>query len=186
MARKGSSIGHDSLVHFIACSCSNRSSCDSRSFGIQGSSCKLLDLEDCSWSCFCSCSCRIRCRSFLPEHGSVGSLSLVSGNHNSIKNANQVKSFSDHSEIIPHLSAACLSSCSAMSFGFRMSGRLWGYTQNKHTVLSGYSDTLWNLNFSRTVAGITKWFGVTIEGYLSYLLPKFEDLVSTSLGSGAI
>ena len=29
------------------------------------------------------------------------------------------------------------------------------------TVLSGYSDTLWNLNFSRTVAGITKWFWVT-------------------------
>ena len=36
------------------------------------------------------------------------------------------------------------------------------------------------------MAGITKWFWVTIEGYLSYLLPKFEDLVSTSLGSGAI
>ena len=32
------------------------------------------------------------------------------------------------------------------------------------TVLkSGYSDTLWHLNFSRTVAGITKWFWVTIE-----------------------
>ena len=49
---------------------------------------------------------------------------------------------------------------------------------------SGY--TLWNLNFSRTVAGITKWFWVTIEGYLSYLLPKFKDLVPTNLGSGAI
>ena len=46
------------------------------------------------------------------------------------------------------------------------------------TVESGYSDTLWNRNFSRTVAGITKGFWVTIEGYLSYLLPKFEDLVS--------
>ena len=55
-----------------------------------------------------------------------------------------------------------------------------------HIVLSGYSDTLWNLNFSRTVAGITKWFWVTIEEYLRYLLPKFEDLVPTSLGSGAI
>ena len=55
-----------------------------------------------------------------------------------------------------------------------------------YTVLIGYSDTLWNLNFSRTVAGITEWFWVTIEGYLSYLLPKFEDLVPTSLGSGAI
>ena len=36
------------------------------------------------------------------------------------------------------------------------------------------------------MAGITKWFWVTIEGYLSYLLPKFEELVPTSLGSGAI
>ena len=43
-----------------------------------------------------------------------------------------------------------------------------------------------NLNFSRTVTGITKWFCFTIEGYLSYLLPKFENLVSTILGSGAI
>ena len=33
---------------------------------------------------------------------------------------------------------------------------------------------------------ITKLFWVTIEKYLSYLLPKFEDLVPTSLGSGAI
>ena len=39
-----------------------------------------------------------------------------------------------------------------------------------------------DLNFSRTVAGITKWFWFTIEGYLSYLLPKFEDLIPTSLG----
>ena len=32
------------------------------------------------------------------------------------------------------------------------------------TVESGYSDALWDLlNFSRTVAGITKWFWVTIE-----------------------
>ena len=36
------------------------------------------------------------------------------------------------------------------------------------------------------MAAITKWFWVTIEGYLSYLLPKFEDLVPSSLGSGAI
>ena len=43
-----------------------------------------------------------------------------------------------------------------------------------------------DLNFSRTVAGITKWFLVTIEGYLSYLLPKFEDLIPTSLGDIAI
>ena len=54
------------------------------------------------------------------------------------------------------------------------------------TVESSYSDTLWNHNFSRTVAGITKWFWVNIEGYLGYLPPKFEDLVPTSLGSGAI
>ena len=54
------------------------------------------------------------------------------------------------------------------------------------SVMSGYSVTLWNLNFSRNVAGITKWFWGTIEGYLSYLLPKFEELVPTSLGSGAI
>ena len=54
------------------------------------------------------------------------------------------------------------------------------------TVFSGFSDTLLNLIFSRTVAGITKWFWVTIEGYISYLLPKFEDLVPTSLGPRAI
>ena len=42
-----------------------------------------------------------------------------------------------------------------------------------------------NLNFSRTAPGITKWFWVTIEGYLSYILPKFEDFVPTGLGSGA-
>ena len=36
------------------------------------------------------------------------------------------------------------------------------------------------------MAGITKWVWVTIEEYLSYLLPKFEDLVPTSLGSGAV
>ena len=36
------------------------------------------------------------------------------------------------------------------------------------------------------MAGITKLFLVTIKGYLSYLLPEFEDLVPTSLGSGAI
>ena len=36
------------------------------------------------------------------------------------------------------------------------------------------------------MAGITKWFWITIVGYLSYLLPQFEDLAPTSLGSGAI
>ena len=52
--------------------------------------------------------------------------------------------------------------------------------------LNDYSDTHYNLNFSRTVAGITKQCLVTKEAYLSYLLPKFEELVPTSLGSGAI
>ena len=42
-----------------------------------------------------------------------------------------------------------------------------------------------DLNFSKTEAGITKWFWVTIEGYLSYLLPKFEDLIPSSLGDNS-
>ena len=29
-------------------------------------------------------------------------------------------------------------------------------------------------------------FSLSVEGYLSYLLPKLEDLVSTCLGSGPI
>ena len=37
-----------------------------------------------------------------------------------------------------------------------------------------------NMNFS----SMTKWFWVTIKGYLSYIMPKFEDLVPTSIGSG--
>ena len=40
---------------------------------------------------------------------------------------------------------------------------------------------------SDTVAGITKWFWVSIKEYLSYLLPNCEDLVpTTSWDSGAI
>ena len=35
------------------------------------------------------------------------------------------------------------------------------------------------------MAGVKKWFWVTIEGYLSYILPKFGDFISTGLGSGA-
>ena len=31
-----------------------------------------------------------------------------------------------------------------------------------------------------TFISLSKWFWVAIEGYLSYLLPKFEDLVPTS------
>ena len=33
---------------------------------------------------------------------------------------------------------------------------------------------------------MTKWFWVTIEGYLSYILPKFEEFIPTGLGSGAL
>ena len=43
-----------------------------------------------------------------------------------------------------------------------------------------------NLNFLWTVRGMTKWFWVTIEGYLSYILPKFEHFGPTGLGSGAL
>ena len=39
-----------------------------------------------------------------------------------------------------------------------------------------------NMNFSRTTTGMTKWFWVTMEGYLSYILPKFEVLVPTKKG----
>ena len=56
----------------------------------------------------------------------------------------------------------------------KVSAITWGYFGRSNrcheilslctdTVLSGYSDTLWNLNFSRTMAGITKWFWVIIE-----------------------
>ena len=48
-------------------------------------------------------------------------------------------------------------------------------------------DLIWgNFNRFMSVVGIVKWFEVTIKGMLSYLLPKFEDLTPTSLGSGAI
>ena len=48
-------------------------------------------------------------------------------------------------------------------------------------------DLIWeNLNRFMSVSGIIKWFEVIIKGMLSYLLPKFEDLIPTSLGSGAI
>ena len=43
-----------------------------------------------------------------------------------------------------------------------------------------------NFNFSRSMTGIKKWFWVTIEGYLRYILPKFEDFIPTGLGSGAL
>ena len=49
------------------------------------------------------------------------------------------------------------------------------------------TDLIWgNFNRFMSVVGIVKWFEVTIKGMLSYLLPKFEDLTPTSLGSGAI
>ena len=37
-----------------------------------------------------------------------------------------------------------------------------------------------NLNFSPTVAGITNWLKGTIKGKLSYIPPKFKDLVHSS------
>ena len=33
---------------------------------------------------------------------------------------------------------------------------------------------------------MTKWFWVTIGGYLSYILPKFEKFIPTGLGYGAL
>ena len=45
---------------------------------------------------------------------------------------------------------------------------------------------LGNLNRFMSVSGIIKWFEVTIKGMLSNLLPKFGDIIPTSLGSGAI
>ena len=43
-----------------------------------------------------------------------------------------------------------------------------------------------NLNFSRTGTGITKLYWVTIEGYLCYILPKFEDFIPTGLDYEAL
>ena len=40
--------------------------------------------------------------------------------------------------------------------------------------------------FLKNRGRFTKWFWVTIGRYVSYLLPQFEDLVPTSLSSGAI
>ena len=62
----------------------------------------------------------------------------------------------------------------------------WGKTFQYTVVGVTPSGNPRDLNFSRTVAGITKWFWVTIEENLSYLLPKFEDLIPTSLGDIAI
>ena len=48
-------------------------------------------------------------------------------------------------------------------------------------------DLIWgNLYRFMSVAGIVKWFEVIMKGMLSYLLPKFEDLILTSLGSGEL
>ena len=42
-------------------------------------------------------------------------------------------------------------------------------------------DLIWgNLYRFMSVAGIVKWFEVIMKGMLSYLLPKFEDLILTS------
>ena len=40
-----------------------------------------------------------------------------------------------------------------------------------------------NLNFSKRVAGISKWFWVSIKGYLGYILSKFDNLIPVSLFS---
>ena len=74
---------------------------------------------------------------------------------------------------------------------FRIYGQFYGESKPKNwwnqcPYLTVWHPSCGNLNFSRTVAVITKWFWVTIKGYLSYLLPKFEDLVPTSLDFGAI
>ena len=56
-----------------------------------------------------------------------------------------------------------------------------GYIGNGHTMLkTPVLVTEVKQHWAQLVLG---WD--TIEGYLSYLLPTFEDLVSTSLGSGA-
>ena len=48
-------------------------------------------------------------------------------------------------------------------------------------------DLIWgNLYRFMSVASIVKWFEVIMKGMLSYLLPKFEDLIPTSLVSRAI
>ena len=46
------------------------------------------------------------------------------------------------------------------------------------------AQAVWHHSWGAT--GITKWFWVTIEGYLSYFLPKFENFGPTGLGSGAL
>ena len=58
---------------------------------------------------------------------------------------------------------------------------LWG-GQSSRARLDWHSSRL-NLNFSKTIAGITEWFGVTIKGCLGYILSKFEDLIFIGLVS---
>ena len=66
-----------------------------------------------------------------------------------------------------------------------MAKYFWGAFQATFFFLS--PDLMWgNLNRFMSVSGIIKWFEVTIKGMLSYLLPKFEDIIPTSLGCGAI
>ena len=42
------------------------------------------------------------------------------------------------------------------------------------------------VNFSRTVAGIIKWFWVILKGCLSYNLLKFDGSITTIGGSGQL
>ena len=74
-----------------------------------------------------------------------------------------------------------LSQVKIWKFGFlKLTSFAQNWCENVNHVFKKSTSGGGNMNFSRTVAGITKWFGITIEGYLSYILPKFEDLVLTS------
>ena len=103
--------------------------------------------------------------------------------------------------VLPHLWAQmpiCISSRSCMYHGCNISRRVFNSPVSgfeMHTLQNemkfnivqwqGIMIVMWSVS-CRQCHNITKLFWVTIEGYLSYLQPKFEDLVPTSLGSGAI
>ena len=77
--------------------------------------------------------------------------------------------------------------CSAFRRAMEIENGLLYISESCYYWCAPVSDPCWgNLNCSRTMEGITIGFWVTIEGYLSYLLLKFEDLIPTSLGSEAI
>ena len=77
--------------------------------------------------------------------------------------------------------------CSAFRRAMEIENGLLYISESCYYWCAPVSDPCWgNLNCSRTMEGITIGFWVTIEGYLSYLLLKFEDLIPTSLGDIAI